>query len=320
MAEGGRGIKPPGGKGAEPPADRPDGTATACLATVTTEEFLPGTLVALHSFALRHPNFAGDVVVICDELSTMARRMLRAICPRVQLMPVSAALRQRVSAFGEAKPAFGDALPRFFALDVFRLRGYRKVLYCDSDLVFRQPIDELFDRSEALLCCGDMVQLLGMDRSAASFGPVEPTDHPAGALRQTFNDGLLLIDAALLTAQHHAELLAMLAPENWPDGTDHTKQLLQNRYFAGCQTLVSSTYNFLLRSAADIQRREGITADEAKVVHFNYLAKPWMPAATLAQTLELPTPLAWSFWYEAWLQCLSTLHLRASALADWWAE
>ena len=290
---------------------RPPGTETACLATVSTEPFLPGTLVTLHSFAQCHPNFAGDVVVICDELSATAQRLLLAICPRVHLVPVSSALRQRVRAFGEAKPAFSGSLPRFLLLDVFRLRGYRKVLYCDSDLLFRQPVAELFHRSEALLCCGDLAQLLGRHRHAASFAPIDPTDGP-DVLRQPFNSGLLMIDGDLLTAERHTALLAMLVPEKWPADTFYTDQLVLNRYFAGEQTLMSSTYNFLLGSAAAIQRREGIVAAEAKVVHFNLPAKPWMPVAALAQTLAEAPPAAWSFWYEAWMGCLATLHLRTS--------
>ena len=292
------------------PANHARGAAT-CLATVTTEPFLPGTLVALQSFANSHRNFAGDVVVIYDELSALARGLLRAICPRVRLVPVSSALRQRIAAFGSARPEFGDSLARFFALDVFLLSGYRKVLYCDSDVLFRQSIDELFGRREALICCGDAPQLLGKYRSAESFLPIDPADG-ADALRETFNDGLLLVDAALLGADRHADLLAMLVPEAWPAGTSHTKQLLQNRHFAGRQTLVSSTYNFLLASAAAITRREGITAAEAKVLHFNLPAKPWMPAAALRQTLTTAPSTAWSFWYQAWLECLSALHLRAS--------
>ena len=281
-----------------------------CLATATTEPFLPGTLVTLHSFAQCHPDFAGDVVVIHDELSAAAQHLLQAICPRVRLVPVSSALRQRVRAFGDAKPAFSGSLPRFFVLDVFRLSGYRKVLYCDSDLLFRQPVAHLFSRSEALLCCGDKAQLLGMHRNAASFAQIDPTDRP-GTLRQPFNSGFLLIDGDLLTAERHAALLAMLVPDKWPADTSYTDQLVLNRYFAGTQTLTSSTYNFLLGSAPAIQRREGIAAADAKVVHFNVPVKPWMPAEALAQTPAVARQ-AWSFWYEAWLACLSILHLRTS--------
>ena len=54
-----------------------------------------------------------------------------------------------------------------------------------------------------------------------------------------------------------ADLLAMLSPESWLDaGSPYTDQLLLNRYFAGRQTLVSSTYNYLLGSARAIRARE----------------------------------------------------------------
>ena len=51
---------------AEPAAGVEDGRG-ACLATVTTARFLPGTLVTLGSFLKAHPGFDGGVAVIHDE-------------------------------------------------------------------------------------------------------------------------------------------------------------------------------------------------------------------------------------------------------------
>ena len=173
---------------------------------------------------------------------------------------VSSKLRDRIARLGAARPDFRSRLPRFFALEAFRLTGYRKVLFCDSDLLFQQPVTELFEAEDALLCCGDRAFLMGQRRDAATFAPLEDPALAGAvcALDRTFNGGFLLIDADLVEERHYAGLLALLAPETWRStDTPHTQQFLQNRYFAGRQALIGSTYNYLLGAAAHVKAREG---------------------------------------------------------------
>ncbi len=282
-----------------------------CLATVTTENFLPGTLVAIGSFLKTHPEFNGDVAVIHDDLPEKARDLLRLSFDRVRFVQVSPELRRRSMRVAESWSWLRRVVSHFYAFEAFRLVGYRKVLFCDGDLLFRQPVSELFHAEDALLCCGDYASLRGKYRDKATF---MATDDPANAFAQTFNDGFLLIDATLLGEGSYAELLAMLTPETWPDpNMFHTKQFLQNRYLAGRQTIISSTYNFLLHSAAQIRDREGLTATDAKVLHFNYTVKPWMPDALLAWE-HGPIPVAaFKLWYDAWMDCLADSQLRLHA-------
>ena len=291
--------------------------ARDCLVTATTERFLPGTMVTVGSFLKHHPAYDGDVVVIEDGLPDECRAHLRALCGRVRFLPVSSELRGRIARLGAARPDFERALPRFFALEAFRLTGYRKVLFCDSDLLFRQPVTELFDAEDALLCCGDFAFLKGQRRDAATFAPL---DDPAlagaaGALDGTFNDGFLLIGAELVDERHYTGLLAMLTPETWRGtATYNTKQLLQNRYFAGRQTLIGSTYNYLLACAALVQAREGLAPADAKVLHFNMPVKPWMTEAMLGWADPggaVPVP-AFKLWYDAYVDCLASARLRAA--------
>ena len=291
---------------AEPATGAEDGRGV-CLATATTTSFLPGTLVTIGSFLKAHPGFDGDVAVIHDDLPQTARDLLRLSFNRVRLVQVSPELRERAERVVAARPQLRGAESHFYAFEAYRLAGYRKVLLCDGDLLFRQPVGELFDAKDALLCCGDFAFLHNKYRDKATF---MVTGDPAGAFARTFNDGFLLIDAALLGEGGYAELLAMLTPETWPDpGMFHTKQFLQNRCFAGRQTLISSTYNFLLASAVQIRNREGLTATDAKVLHFNRPLKPWMADALLAWGYD-PVPVAaFKLWYDAWVDCLAARHL-----------
>ena len=290
-----------------------------CFATATTADFLPGTLVTVGSFLKHHPDTDVDVVVIHDGLDERQRASLAALSDRVRFVSVSSELRERCARVGAALPRFAERLSEFHQLEAYRLTGYRKLLLCDGDLLFRQPIRELFDSQDALLCCGEFAYLSGRCLDAATFAPLDDPAHagPAGALDSTFNDGFLCIDASLTGEGCYADLLSMLTPESWRGSdTFHTKQFLQNRYFAGRQTLIGSTYNFVLRHAGLITAREGLTARDAKVLHFNLPVKPWMPAAMLRWTCE-PAPVpAFDLWYDAWTECLSAAHLRTARRLD----
>ena len=280
----------------------------ACLFTVTTERFVPGTLVMLHSFLEHHPRFGGDVVIVHDGLPEALRRALAGSFGRVRFEPVSGELQARLERLA-ALPVFRNRLPNFYFLEAFRLGGYRKMLYCDSDLLFRTPIGELLESEEVLLCCRDRVSL------SAGEGVGGAREGGAGPM-ETFNGGFLVIDGRLRGRRCYADLLAMLSPEVWLDtGSPHTDQLLLNRYFAGRQTLVSSTYNYLLGSARAIRAREGLDAGSAKVLHFNLRIKPWMTDAMLRWLQgdrDHAPPPAFGLWYDAWLRCLARGHVRSA--------
>ena len=240
-----------------------------CLATVTSEGFLPGTLVMVASFLKEHPGFDGDVAVIHDGLSDEAKTCLAALHDRVRFETPSAELTDRLARVGAAHPRFAPILCHLHAFEAYRLTGYRKVLLCDGDLLFRQPVGELFDTGDLLLCCADQVFLTGGCRDAATFLPLDgPSRAPAprapapraGTLGQTFNDGFLVIDRRALGERSYADLLALVTPETWRGtGTPHFKQLLHNRYFAGRHTLISSTYNYILLAVAMLRRNEAKT-------------------------------------------------------------
>ena len=282
-----------------------------CLATPTTENFLAGTLVTVWSFLRAHPRFAGDIAIIHDDLPAGAQDLLQALSKRVRLVQVSAELRRRAELVEDEVPWLHNIAPHFYAFEAYRLTGYRKLLLCDGDLLFRQPIDELFDADAALLCCPDLASLRGKYRDKTTF---TLTDDPTDAFARTFNDGFLLLDATLVGAGYDA-LLAMLTPQTWPDPKmRHAKQLLHNRYVAGRHTLISSTYNFLVQHAAHVHRHQGLTATVAKVLHLNMPVKPWMLEAMLKPRHSPWPTAAFKLWYDAWMDCVADCQLRRRGL------
>ena len=286
------------------------GAARVCLAVVATEAFVPGALTTIGSFLKHHPRFDGDIVVMHDGLTGGSRRYLETLGDRVRIEPLSAPLLDRLAGLGPDFRRSPGRLAQLYALDAFRLTGYRKVLFCDADLLFRAPIDELFDADAELLCCADGAHIRGRGRDPTTFAETGAPD----ALDRTFNSGFLLIDARLLDGEAHAGLLALVSPETWAKtDTPHTDQFVLNRYFAGRQTLIGSTYNYLLAHADAIARREGLRWTAAGVLHFNLPAKPWIPGSLLRvppATLRAGILPAFKLWHDAWLECLTAAHLR----------
>ena len=290
-----------------------------CLVTAATEAYLPGALVTVGSFLMHHRGFAGEVVVVHNGLDEEMRKPLETLHDRVRFVSVSPALRERLAGLTAVRPELTRKRPNFYSLEAFRVTGYRKVVFCDSDILFRQPADELFEAEDPLRCGGDGPSLTGWWRDAATFVSIKDPSlaGPQGALERTFNSGLLVIDARLTGRRIHSELLALVSPETWR-GTDTplTDQLVLNRYFAGRWTLLSPTYNYLLRSEAGIWAREGLAAEDAKILHFNIPIKPWMSDAMLSwargEASLRPAP-AFALWYRSYMDCLATAHLRAAS-------
>ena len=289
------------------------------LATATTESFVPGTLVLIDSFLRRHPGFDGEIVVIHDGLPERARAVLAATSDAVRFTRVRPALRERAERLCAALAPLPMCPAQFWILEAFRLTGAAKLLLCDSDLLFRAPVDELFGSTDELLCCGDLPFLHGRRVDADTFLSVDPAAAPAPGrtlLRNTFNSGFLCIDGRLAGERAYADLLAAMSPAHWPSLRVPGEQPLLNRCFAGRQTLLSSTYNFLIPGAAAIRAREGVDLRSAKVLHFNVPAKPWRPGAMLRGIRDprcRPMVTAFRLWYEAWVEALTNARVRTAA-------
>ena len=291
------------------------GTSEAkfCLATVTTDGFVPGTLVTLHSFLRHNRWFHGDVVIIHDHLDPTYSEYFERISDRVRFLQVSPELESRVQRLVTHRPDIRAQQAQFYSLETFGLRGYDKVLFCDSDLLFRRSVHELFLMDQPLICGGDGPHYAGGGRDRSTFARLPATaTNGDGVLRDTFNAGFLLIDRVYLDDSHFAGLLALLSEATWARITErHTDQVVYNHYFAGQQRLVGCEYNYLLMHRALLYQREGIRVAEASVLHYNGRGKPWLADRMLRHTQQDPALIGvLKFWYDDYIECLQLLHLR----------
>jgi len=242
-----------------------------CVVTVTSDDFAPGTVVMLDSFRRTNPWFGGDMLVVADRLSPDAAAMIGSI-PGARIVPVGADLSSALERLRAARPELGDRIARFHSLEAFRLRGYERILFFDSDLLFLETIEPLLSFEAPLLGVADNAARRGRARDRRTFVDVDRALAAPDALYPTLNAGMMVIHKAL--HDHWPELLAALNPACWQDvGTGHTDQIVVNRLFSSRARLVDDAYNYILG------RHSPLTAGEieaARVLHFNGPAKPWL--------------------------------------------
>lgn len=279
-----------------------------CVATVTTDSFIVGTLVTIYSFLKHNSWFKGEIVIIFDELSEQNREFLGLIYNKIIFLKVSDELKTRVEKLAEDLPEFLPKQARFFSLEIFRLRNYAKVLFLDSDLLFRGSVEDLFALENNFIACGDGAFY---NRCGRRWGSGIENEKEIHILYNTFNSGLFLVDDSLLTDKIYSGILELVDKRIYKTPNMMlADQVVLNLYFAGRQHIVSGKYNFLLVHHKAIYGREKIGLQDALVVHFNGRQKPWLAEEVLQYSLENSAfAKACGFWFESYAECLQKLFL-----------
>lgn len=285
--------------------------AQAEIATVTSDDFAVGTFVMLHSFLRHNRWFRGAIHVIHNGLGGGALELVGSV-PGVIFRRTSETLSRSVAALAEANPALRSRAARFLSLDAFAIEGAGKLIFVDSDMVFMGDISEIVAREEPLLACPDGATVRGNARDRATLAEVAAA--ASHTLDKTFNAGLMVIGPSLRNAAEHEALLALTDPAVWERlQTDHTDQAVLNLRYEAVVALVSVRYNLLLLHRIDSMRHEPIGFEEARVIHFNGPAKPWLLDRLPRAVKRDPAFVrALQHWFAAFTDALTARQLNQS--------
>lgn len=277
------------------------------LVTVSSQSYLPGTQVMLHSFLRHNPWFEGHITVLHDDLAPEDMATLLAQFPTIRFAGPSASLANAVDRLAEQFPQLEGRKRRFLSLEAFHPERSDTTLFCDSDLLFLSDISAMLDNAGPLIACGDRAQIEGSGRDPVSM------EEGADTASTSFNAGLMVIDGSMKTQANWQQLLGHLEPGAWQSVTsNHTDQAVFNRQFANQITLADPVFNYLVGHAGKLRSAMNSRMKDAKVLHYNGPAKPWNFSTHLyAAAADASFVKAAQQWFDAYAAFLSFHHFAA---------
>lgn len=278
------------------------------ITTVVTKEFVPGTLVTLSSFLSSNPSFDGDIVLIGVDVNwRFIKRTLGY--KKLQYLEVSQDLIDRCEKVCEVHEQYRRRVAQFYSLEIFRLEGYDRILFLDSDLLIRGELDELWSNDQAILVCGDGYYYKGFSHDRKTF---EKIDHPAedklGGMN-AFNAGVMSIPGQLLTKSNLKSLRSFIVVDYFNQfATNHSDQLIFNMVFEKQAKFVNAKYNYRIGITEEIKRKDDVDLENAIVIHYTAQKKPWrLMGALRASRLNETFYRTYMMWHEEWQRIMKRM-------------
>lgn len=292
-----------------------------CLATVTSPDFIVGTLIMLNSFLRHNRWFKGDIIIIHDQLPEKFRGFFN-FYKNIKFQQISNSVKQKVINLSEKLPHLNlqKKIPRFYSLEIFHLfsHNYEVLLFCDSDILFLNNIQELFNLKDNLYCCGDKYYYTQSTINTKTYTPIEnsaSSQNDQDTLYSTFNSGFMLFSKELMSDTLIQDILELLDTKVWSNiQAPFTDQIIFNLYFKDRHIILDPKYNYLVSHRDMINTRKNISSKDLKVLHFNGKTKPWDHFQVLEATSNDTTSLAFfQLWHKAYLDFLPEINLRYMA-------
>ena len=282
-----------------------------CLVTVTTANYIQWTMTMLFSFLFSNPWFNGDLIVICNDLTTGDKATF-VIFPNVRFVTPSEQLLSRIAGLCRAMPGFTRLAAMFYSLETFNLEDYKKVMFLDSDMLVVKPVEEMFSFDAPFGAAAESCWYQGKGRRTDTYEGVDRCTIPGLFLENPVNSGFLVLDETMVNGSNYNDLVKMVEPGLWANkNTLHADQLIINLFFMERIELVSARYNFRPANAREIYAKDGVSLEDAKIIHYFRQYKPW----NFKEVLELSQHdmvhlKAFNLWYTWYVKFLKFNHLK----------
>jgi len=247
------------------------------IVTITDDSFIQGTEVLFYTFLKYNPWFEGDLIILENDLSSKCKKAL-SYFPNLIYHSIGKELLNRIKILTFYLPHYQSIQRRFYSLEVFNLSNYQKILFLDSDMLFKGNIHTLFSKNSSnLIVVPDYQYFLNKKREKLSYLPIhEEKEEKTKEYLYGFNSGMMMINVKNLSPNTYFSLLKLLNPIIYKEvQTAHTDQYLLNHFFHNHTSFVSSKYNFLLHAKKAIEQKENPTFEEIILIHYSKKTKPW---------------------------------------------
>lgn len=270
------------------------------MCTVTSPDFVPGTMALIHSFLKHNPWFTGDIVIISDGLEP-CQEALFAIFPNVIFHKPGEDLLLRIGHLCNALPELIAKRRRFYSIEIFNLGEYDRMLFFDSDMLVTADISEALSHPEPLLACSDQPNRHdGKVRSRKSFKRMWNTDATdvSTILMKTFNAGFIVVGKKFMDQKTYIGLKELIHINIFRNiRTHNTDQVVLNLFFDGQAFILPFGYNMIVSKWTEFLSEKKINIADIKALHFTGNYKPWEPASRMN---DLATDPVFSSFYKAW--------------------
>jgi lipopolysaccharide biosynthesis glycosyltransferase len=283
----------------------------SCIITATTPNFVQWTMVMIHSFIATNGWFKGDIIVVCDDLPDELKTDL-GIFKQLKMVSPSAKLKKKLDELCAALPKFSNLFARFYSFEAFRMTGYDKVLFLDSDMIFLDSIEEVFELPDPFYACPESCWYAGLGRRMSSYEKISLPEDAPDFISLPVNSGFMLLSPAMTNPGIYNKLVDMIIPDVWISRkTFHADQLLINLYFNKLITRLDSSYNYRSKDSLEIKKIDHVAFEDIKVLHFFRWYKPWRFDEVLHTSgNDFNMIKAYQLWYQCYIEFLKFYHLQ----------
>ena len=281
------------------------------VVTICTNSFIPGTMVMIYSYLKYNTWYKGDFIILVEEITEDMKKFL-AYLPNVKFHKVGQKVLDRAETVTQNDQSGKIFKSHFYSLELFNISGYKKLFYVDSDMVILGNLMELFAIDAPMICVGDSFFYKDQLRDPKTYNLVKPKmwESKNKYWGDNFNAGLILFDESMATSQNYENLTEMIRVDGYSSQAMRLQdQMIQNIYFRGQYTLVSSKYNYRLGIAKQEFEKDNIRLEDAIVIHYTARKKPWLFKEALSRSINNKNYIKpFMIWQHHWTELLEQLN------------
>jgi len=285
-----------------------------CISTVSSTNFVPGTLVLIHSFLKHNPWFKGDIIIIYDDFDIKQKQQF-GIFPNVIFKKTSDDLLLRIGQLCRKKPKLLGRRRHFYSIETFNIEGYEKLLFFDSDILITGDLSQVMKLPDPFLACSDNhYDKLDEVRDRTTFErlPANSAPNNLKLLTKTFNSGFIVVGKSYLNPETYEGLKQLVNINIFSKITTHnTDQVALNLLFDQKVTYLPATYNLILSQSPELVQKNKLKPSEIKVLHFTGKYKPWVASEKMDELLNDPYYQGFiQLWKSEWEEVLNDIRQK----------
>lgn len=273
------------------------------IATVITPGFEPGTLVTIGSFLDCNPWFDGPIYILYNDMEVTGIRKFFSYA-KVEFHRVDEEIVSAADSIARVMPQYQPRVAQFYSLSLFQFSSVKNLLFLDSDLLFRGSILKLIQNSEGVCVCGDGYFYKGFEHNRVDYQKQLASEGNDGICG--FNAGFILFNDSTLQYVDKASVMRYLNVDYFTSSkTNHSDQLIFNLLLEDKVRFISAEYNYRIGISDQIQLKDGVSLDDAKVIHYTARKKPWRLMQTVKAGKNNPLYIqTFKWWMDAWVKVI----------------